>query len=175
MAKNVEIKARVPSLEFAKLKEQVSGLADSESVVLNQVDSFFASQKGRLKIREFSDGKAELLYYERQDLLGPKTSFYTRIEIDSAVEWKSLLTASNGLMGVVAKRRELYFIGRTRIHLDEVEMLGTFLELEVVLDESETSTAGVAVADALMRRLQILPEQLISNSYFDLLNEDWEG
>lgn len=175
MAKNVEIKARVPSVEFAKLKEQVSRLADSESVVLQQVDSFFVSQKGRLKVREFSEGKAELIYYERHDLLGPKTSFYTRIEIDSVVELKSMLTASNGLLGVVAKRRELFFIGRTRIHLDEVEMLGTFLELEVVLDESETSTAGVAVADALMRRLQILPEQLISNSYFDLLNEDWEG
>ena len=108
-------------------------------------------------------------------MLGPKTSFYTRIEIDSAVEWKSLLTASNGLMGVVAKRRELYFIGRTRIHLDKVEMLGTFLELEVVLDESEISTVGAAVADDLMRRLRILPEQLISNSYFDLLNGNAEG
>ena len=55
MAKNVEIKARIPSLEFPKLKERVSGLADGESVVLNQVDSFFVSKKGRLKLREFSD------------------------------------------------------------------------------------------------------------------------
>ena len=79
MAKNVEIKARIPSLEFAKLKDRVARLADGESVRLNQVDSFFDSQKGRLKLREFSDGNAELLYYERPDLLGPKTSVYTRI------------------------------------------------------------------------------------------------
>ena len=175
MEKNVEIKARIPSLEFPKLKERVSGLADGESVVLNQVDSFFVSKKGRLKLREFSDGKAELLYYERQDVTGPKTSFYTRIEIDSAVEMKALLISTNGLQGVVAKRRELFFVGRTRIHLDEVETLGTFLELEVVLDESETSTAGMAIADELMARLQIIPEQLISNSYFDLLDGNLEG
>ena len=175
MAKNVEIKARIPSLDFAKLKDRVAGLADGESVLLNQVDSFFDSQKGRLKLREFSDGKAELLYYERPDLLGPKTSVYTRIEVDSAAELKGLLVASNGLLGVVAKQRELFFIGKTRIHLDQVEGLGTFLELEVVLDESENSAAGMAVAEELMRRLKVLPEQLISNSYFDLLDGNIEG
>lgn len=175
MAKNVEIKARVPGNAFAKLKERVSGLADGESVVLNQVDSFFASKKGRLKIREFSDGKAELLYYERQDLLGPKTSLYTRIELDSATELKAVLTASNGLLGVVVKQRELFFIGRTRIHLDEVEMLGTFLELEVVLNESETSATGMVIADDLMAHFEIQPEQLISNSYFDLLSGNMQG
>ena len=175
MAKNVEIKARVSAKAFADLKERVAGLADGDSVVLKQVDSFFASQKGRLKIREFSDGKAELLYYERENLLGPKTSLYTRIEINSATELKGLLAASNGLLGVVAKQRELFFIGRTRIHLDEVEMLGTFLELEVVLNESETSATGMVIADDLMASLQILPEQLISNSYFDLLSGNMQG
>ncbi|MDE0937144.1 MAG: class IV adenylate cyclase [Mariniblastus sp.] len=170
MAKNVEIKARIPVLGFSDLKERVSVLADGESEILNQVDSFFHSRKGRLKLREFADGKAELLYYERQNLLGPKTSFYTRIEIESVFEMKALLTASNGLLGVVAKKRELFFIGRTRVHLDEVEQLGTFLELEVVLTESETSKAGMAIADELMSSLQIETDQLVSNSYFDLLS-----
>jgi predicted adenylyl cyclase CyaB len=78
-------------------------------------------------------------------------------------------------LGVVAKQRELFFIGKTRIHLDQVEGLGTFLELEVVLDESETPAAGMAVAEELMRRLKVLPEQLISNSYFDLLDGNIEG
>lgn len=175
MARNVEIKASIPSSAFAKLKARVAGLADGEPVLLKQIDSFFDSQKGRLKLREFSNGRAELLYYERQDLLGPKTSNYMRIEIDSAAEVKSLLTASNGLLGVVTKRRELSFIGQTRIHLDEVEGLGTFLELEVVLDENETSAVGMAIAEELMNRLRIQPDQLISNSYFDLLDENIEG
>ena len=83
---------------------------------------------------------------------------------------KALLTASNGLLGVVAKKRELFFIGRTRVHLDEVEQLGTFLELEVVLNEKETSKAGMAIADELMASLQIESDQLVSNSYFDLLS-----
>ena len=102
-------------------------------------------------------------------LLGPKTSLYTRIELDSATELKAVLTASNGLLGVVVKQRELFFLGRTRIHLDEVEMLGTFLELEVVLNESETSATGMVIADDLMAHFEIQPEQLISNPYFDLL------
>ena len=75
----------------------------------------------------------------------------------------------------MVKQRELFFIGRTRIHLDKVEMLGTFLELEVVLNESETSATGMVIADDLMAHFQIQPEQLISNSYFDLLSGNMQG
>jgi len=72
-------------------------------------------------------------------------------------------------MGSVRKNRILFLVGRTRIHLDRIEGLGDFLELEVVLEEGERVEAGEAIARDLMQKLQILPDQLIEQAYIDLL------
>ncbi len=61
--------------------------------------------------------------------------------------------------------------GRTRIHLDEVEGLGDFMELEVVLREGERTEDGVREAEALMAKLQVQTSQLIDRAYVDLLAE----
>ena len=63
----------------------------------------------------------------------------------------------------------MYLVGRTRVHLDRVEGLGHFLELEVVRREGEPSEPGVAEADRLMARLGISADQLIAGAYVDLL------
>ena len=60
-------------------------------------------------------------------------------------------------------------IGRTRVHLDRVDGLGQFLELEVVLENQETSASGTAVAQELMADLGIEPSQLVEGAYIDLL------
>ena len=67
------------------------------------------------------------------------------------------------------KHRTLYLVGRTRIHLDRVESLGHFLELEVVLAEGESPDAGVKEARALMTALGLADDQLIDGAYVDLL------
>ena len=67
------------------------------------------------------------------------------------------------------KHRTLYLVGRTRVHLDRVEGLGDFLELEVVLGEDESAAEGEAEAWALMARLEISPRQLVETAYVDLL------
>jgi predicted adenylyl cyclase CyaB len=82
---------------------------------------------------------------------------------------RQALTLAYGQVGRVRKRRILYLVGRTRIHLDRVEQLGNFLELEVVLNIAEPAESGVREATALMQRLEITPNQLIESAYIDLL------
>jgi predicted adenylyl cyclase CyaB len=76
---------------------------------------------------------------------------------------------ANGLAGRVKKHRKLFLVGRTRIHIDEVEHLGHFLELEVVLADDEPLEVGVSEAHGLIKRLGILPHQLVEEAYVDLL------
>jgi predicted adenylyl cyclase CyaB len=71
---------------------------------------------------------------------------------------------------VVKKTRTLYLIGQTRVHIDEVEGLGTFLELEVVLRQGQGEAAGKAIAENLMAEFGIRKQHLISEAYVDLLN-----
>jgi predicted adenylyl cyclase CyaB len=101
-------------------------------------------------LREFGDANAELIYYERSDKAGPKTSKYTRTKISDVTSMRELLGQVLGTRGTVAKRREVFLAGRTRIHLDEVYGLGTFMELEVVLAEDETDSDGKQIAFVLM-------------------------
>ena len=132
MGENVEIKARVEADQFAILRRRAAEMATGEPVALHQTDTFFQSRTGRLKLREFADGSAELIFYERPDCEGPKTSTYVRSECQMPSTMKEALSQSNGVLGVVKKNREVFFVGQTRVHLDLVEGLGTFLELEVV-------------------------------------------
>ncbi|HOZ23053.1 MAG TPA: adenylate cyclase, partial [bacterium] len=69
----------------------------------------------------------------------------------------------------------LYWCGRTRIHLDRVEGLGSFIELEVLLAEGESAAAGEAVARELMHKLGIRDDQLVDGAYLDLLRAERAG
>ena len=77
MARNVEIKARVA--DAAALRERIAKLAESPPERLAQRDTFFVVPRGRLKLRQCGDGSGELIFYERGDQQGPKTSEYTRV------------------------------------------------------------------------------------------------
>ena len=83
------------------------------------------------------------------------------------------LTLGNalGVAGFVRKTRELFLVGRARIHLDEVEGLGTFAELEVVMQEDHTLKSGKSLAAGLMQKLSINKADLIDRAYIDLLAE----
>jgi predicted adenylyl cyclase CyaB len=167
MTRNVEIKARIPDL--ATLRRRVVQVSLSGSEVLVQRDTFYIMPKGRLKLREFADGTAELIYYERPDKTGPKTSNYTRTQIADGASMRELLGRILEAKAVVSKRREVFFAGRTRINLDEVDNLGAFVELEVVLTENEMDSDGERVASALMEQLGVRKEDLIKQAYVDLL------
>lgn len=168
MARNVEIKAMIPAENFASLRERAKALATSGPIKLVQTDTFFNARQGRLKLREFDDATAELIFYQRPDCEGPKTSNYVRSQCD-AETMKAALAGAIGISGVVQKNREVFFVDQTRLHLDDVDGLGTFLELEVVLQDNDSIEAGEAVAKELMHQLGIDETQLVSGAYFDLL------
>ncbi|CAB3822656.1 class IV adenylate cyclase [Achromobacter denitrificans] len=167
MARNVEIKARVASLDA--IEPLAAALSGQEPVSIAQDDTFFACANGRLKLRAFADGTGELIFYRRSDETGPKESFYVISRTDTPDTLREALTLAYGTAGRVRKRRLLFMAGRTRIHLDRVEGLGEFLELEVVLRDGETLEAGMEEARSLMAALGVAPEQLLSGAYVDLL------
>ena len=169
MARNVEVKACV--VDVAALEPAVALLADSGPTPIAQDDTFFQSAHGRLKLREFSDGSAELIAYERADTSGPKVSTYLRTPVVDPASLRAALAAACGVRGRVRKQRTLYLIGATRVHLDVVEGLGHFVELEVVLRDRQSQAQGMAVAQGLLDALQIDPTRFVAQAYVDLLEQ----
>jgi len=172
MARNVEIKARIASV--AALAEKVAQIADSGPTIIAQDDTFFRCETGRLKLRRFADGSGELIYYRRPDRQGPKESFYLRSRTTDPLVMIESLALAYGIRGQVKKRRTLFLVGRIRVHLDAVEQLGDFLELEVVLEEYEPPETGIQEARQLIHRLGIQPAQLVEGAYIDLLEREAE-
>ncbi len=169
MARNVEIKARVSDAEA--VRSRAERLSDSPVRILDQEDLFFHARKGRLKLRTDSTEGGELIFYRRPDRPGPKTSEYLIHRTDDPDTLRELLTAALGVRGVVRKRRTLYHVGATRIHLDDVERLGTFLELEVVLEPEQSSDWGAAIAARVLEELGMTDAERIANAYIDLLEQ----
>jgi predicted adenylyl cyclase CyaB len=167
MARNIEIKARVGNLEL--IAARAAALADKGPIEIDQDDTFFACPNGRLKLRIRSAGDGELIFYRRPDQSGPKESFYLLAKTAAPDALREVLSLAYGQIGRVRKHRTLFWCGRTRIHLDRVEGLGSFMELEVVLDSSESAAAGEVVAHEMMSKLGISAEQLMEGAYLDLL------
>ena len=168
MPSNMEIKAKVN--DPAPLMDVAAAIAD-ENQVIRQKDTFFPTKRGRLKLRELSADKGELIYYERPDAPGPKESRYHISETRDPRGLCITLAAALGTAGVVRKVRHVFIAGQTRIHIDEVDGLGHFVELEVVLQHGQKPADSVKVAEDFMKRLGIRKENLIEKAYVDLLRE----
>jgi len=170
--RNVEIKARVPDISrFDHMIERAESLADDGPTVIFQEDTFFNCPRGRLKLRRFSHSNGELIFYDRPDSIEPEESRYIVCPTSTPDSLRDTLSLSLGTRGTVRKRRTLYLTGQTRIHFDEVEGLGNFVELEVVLLPEQDSTDGARVAEALMVSLGIERFSLVDRAYIDLLLE----
>jgi predicted adenylyl cyclase CyaB len=167
MPRNIEIKARISNVDV--LLPKVRAIADQGPFEIIQDDTFLACANGRLKVRMFSKEQGELIFYRRSDRRGPKESFYVRSPTSAPESLRQVLTLAYGESGRVQKHRTLFVVGRTRIHVDKVAGLGHFLELEVVLEEHESSDVGVQEANDLLLRLGVASSQLIEGAYIDLL------
>ncbi len=151
---------------------KVKALADSGPVEIVQDDTFFNCPNGRLKLRAFSPMEGELIFYKRVDVAGPKASMYSIAPTSTPDSLREVLALAYGESGRVRKTRTLFLVGRTRIHLDRVEGLGEFLELEVVLNEGEPEAAGIKVGQELLDRFSISKESLVEGAYVDLQKQE---
>jgi len=170
MARNVEIKARLSDYEDTARRARELSL--SEPVIIAQEDVFFPCPSGRLKLRILGPEQGELIFYQRPDQEGPKTSHYFITPTSDPAGMRHVLATAYGEKAVVRKVRHLYLVVRTRIHLDRVEGLGDFLELEVVLAEGDSTGDGEAEAHQLMSSLGVTPEDLVPDAYVDLLERN---
>ena len=124
MARNIEIKARIESIEAITAK--VAELADQGPIEIPQDDTFFVCKRGRMKLRAFSSTEGQLIFYQRPNQAGPKESFFLISPTASPDSLREALSLAYGQAGRVRKHRTLYLVGRTRVHLDRVENLGHF-------------------------------------------------
>jgi len=167
MARNVEIKARVRDRE--KFVRLAAGLSGQPPQHVKQDDTFFQCPNGRIKLRELAPDRGELVFYRRADQVGPKESFYLVSSTSDPDGLRRTLAEAYGADGRVKKERDVYMVGRTRVHLDVVEGLGDFMELEVVLADGESVKGGQDEAEELQNKLGIAADDLIHVAYVDLL------
>ncbi|MFC8040951.1 class IV adenylate cyclase [Paenarthrobacter sp. NPDC057355] len=168
MPTNMEIKARVESLQ--KLLPLVASLADSGPEHVAQDDTFFPCPNGRLKLRVLDVTHGVLIFYRREDEAGPKPSFYVHSETTDPDGLRSILADAYGELGRVRKSRTVFRIGETRVHLDCVDGLGEFLELEVPVGDKMALHAAEFEAHRLLAAFGVEETALVEGAYLDLLN-----
>jgi predicted adenylyl cyclase CyaB len=167
MPSNIEIKARARN--FDKMRQRAEKLSDMPLQVIKQEDTFFNTEMGRLKLRILAAERAQLIYYTRPDQEGPKRSDYHIYETSDPENLKRVLELTYGIRGVVRKTRYLYIVGQTRVHLDDVDGLGQFMELEVVMQAGQSDADGQVIAEGLMTGLGVERSDLLEGAYLDLL------
>jgi adenylate cyclase class IV len=166
-ARNIEVKVSVE--DPGAIRAAVEALGARYQGATRQVDTYFGSAAGfRLKLREPRPGRTELIAYTRADRPGLRESRYRRWPVRQGAGLAAALALALGVRARVLKRRRLYLLGRTRIHLDAVDGLGHFVELEVVLAPGERAAGGRREAETLLRRLGLGAAPRIAGSYADL-------
>jgi predicted adenylyl cyclase CyaB len=173
MRANIEIKAILA--DPARAEEIAARLAGAPPQIIPQEDVFFRSQGARLKLRILAPDSGELIRYERANVPDARSSRYTIARTSDPDALVEILTAALGTVGIVRKIRRLYLVGQTRVHIDEVEGLGMFLELEVVLRPAQSEAEGRRIAEQLLAEFAIQPEHLIGEAYVDLLRSKATG
>lgn len=165
--RNIELKAT--DVDPAASLATCRSLGAEDHGVLHQRDTYFNVTAGRLKLREQDGDTPHLIAYERSDLARQRESRYRIVEIPDAEGIKAALSASLGMKVVVAKRRRLFLWGSVRIHLDHVDGLGSFIEMEAVAPADSDLSREQNLVEQLRRDLKIEDDALIACSYSDLL------
>jgi homotetrameric cytidine deaminase len=165
--RNIEFKARDPQPE--RTLELALALGAEDRGEIAQTDTYFSRARGRLKLREQDPGETELIQYQRADSPGARESEYRRVPAADAHALRAALHAALGTLVVVEKRRRLLVHDDVRIHLDQVEGLGAFLELEAVAAPGSDLAAEHDKVSRLRAELDVAKTSLVPQSYSDLL------
>jgi predicted adenylyl cyclase CyaB len=166
--KNIEAKYRCEDLDAVRAAAERLGARDAG--LLAQTDVFFHAPDARLKLRYFGDGTGELIVYRRADAAEARGSEYQLYRTDDPAGLDAVLQHALGAAGTVRKRRRLLLHEHTRIHLDTVEGLGTFVELETVVTD-QTEAEAHAELRRIAKALGLADATPESRAYVDLLVE----
>ncbi len=166
LRRNIEVKARLHSLSGAR--DCAQRVATEYLGIQFQVDTYFVCSHGRLKMREIEGSDAQLIWYQRADSHLPRSSDYQIFAVHNVEELKQLLAGAYGVLGVVAKQREIFLQRFVRIHVDQVAELGNFIEFEAVLSTETGEPEGRAAIRDLCREFNIHSSSLLSTSYGDM-------
>lgn len=164
---NLEIKARYPNLEPAL--QVLNKLAAPLVWHDQQIDTYFVISNGRLKLRQSQICGSELIFYQRPDESNQKISDYQVYPTPNPEQLKTVLTGSLGIRTVVKKIRYLYLWQRVRIHLDQVDGLGSFIEFEAPVDQDHTLEQAQEKVQSLMHAFGIAKSQLLAQGYGEMM------
>lgn len=164
---NIEIKAKTTGKD--RIRNILTGLKAEYRGLDHQVDTYFNASKGRLKLRE-GNIENNLIYYERENLKGPKKSCYDLLKTEPGSIIKDMLSSAIGVFKVVDKKREIYFIDNVKFHIDTVQNLGDFIEIEAI-DRTGGKDGGALLEQCrhYLALFGIKEEDLLTCSYSDLL------
>jgi predicted adenylyl cyclase CyaB len=165
---NIEIKARCADPAPVRQYLQSSPKADFRGTD-EQTDTYFRVSNGRLKLRE---GRIEnnLIYYERADQPGPRSSSFELISIGNNLALKEVLTNACGIMAIIKKRREIFYIGNVKFHIDNVEGLGSFIEIEAGNITADYPADQLRQqCEFYMSEFNLRSEDLVDMSYSDMI------
>lgn len=164
---NIEIKARVS--KPGKIREFLVSRNARFVGTDHQVDTYFRTRSGRLKFRE-GNIENNLIWYARESKKGPKTSHVILHPVQESAGLKDILKEAMGILTVVRKKREIYFIGNVKFHIDQVDGLGSFMEIEAIDKDGSIGKKRLSEqCRGYMKELGIGEEDLIRDSYSDLL------
>ncbi len=164
---NIEIKARCEKQE--KIRQILLDRKADFRGTDHQIDTYFEAPKGRLKLRQGSI-ENNLIHYERADQTGPKASEVHLYACGDSEALKATLTAALEIKVAVDKQREIYFIDNVKFHLDRVEQLGTFVEIEAIDSDGSIGRARLnEQCNYYLNLFGIEEKDLLQNSYSDML------
>ena len=164
---NIEIKARTDRHDDIR-----KFLLENGAVFIgldSQMDTYFNTNNGRLKLRQ-GEIENNLIYYNRQNIPGAKQSDFDLVAIENGEKVKSILTQAMGVKIIVTKKREIYFIDNVKFHLDHLEGIGEFVEIEASNKSIDITPEKLREqCNFYLRKFGIREEDLVPYSYSDIL------
>ncbi len=164
---NVEIKAKSDN------QTQIRGILKSKKAEYkgtdHQIDTYFNVDNGRMKLRE-GNIENNLIHYKRENKKGPKQSKIILYKSEPDSSLKRLLTEAIGILTIIEKKREIYFIDNVKFHVDTVKELGTFIEIEAIDKNGELEKEKLLEqCEFYLNLFNISKNDLVSVSYSDLI------
>jgi adenylate cyclase, class 2 len=165
--KNFEFKAKVGDIE--KYENKLLTLNPKFQGLDHQIDTYFNTQLGRLKLRE-GNIENSLINYDRENISGAKESQIILYQHEPNIALKNILTRQLGVKIIVDKKRKIYFIDNVKFHFDVVENLGTFIEVEAIDNKEEFTIEELKEqCDKYFDFFELTELNIIDKSYSDLI------